>query len=128
MLQTFKTKIKMKRHLLSQYNSLEEIMKFLKPKTDLELSIVQDGWITDGSLSITPGKKCILIKQSATAGAKINLLESSIVDVYPVPPSNFINSITQRGILAIIVNMIISGSQNKIAEEVENILLEIQKN
>ncbi len=118
----------MKRHLLSQYNSLEEIMKFLKPKTDLELSIVQDGWITDGSLSITPGKKCILIKQSATAGAKINLLESSIVDVYPVPPSNFINSITQRGILAIIVNMIISGSQNKIAEEVENILLEIQKN
>ncbi|CAZ97511.1 hypothetical protein Q4603_18830 [Zobellia galactanivorans] len=117
----------MKRHLLSQYNSLEEIMEFLKTKTDLTLSIVQDQWVTDGSLSITPGKKCILVKKSATAGAKINLLESSIVDVHPVPPSTFVNNMTQRGILAIVVHMIISGSQNKVAEEVEKLLLEIQK-
>jgi len=118
----------MKRKLSSQYNSLEEIMAYLKTKTDLELSIVQDQWITDGALSITPGKKCILVKQSVTAGAKVNLLESSIVDIHPVPPSNFINNLTQRGLLAMIVHTIISGSQNKVAEEIENSLLEIQNN
>lgn len=117
----------MKRHLLSEYNSLETIKEYLKTKTDLELSIVQDQWITDGSTSLTPGKKCILVKKSATAGAKVNLLESSIVDIQPVPPSSFINTLTQRGVVAFVVHQIISGSQNKIANDVEDILIQIQK-
>ncbi|MGD1840991.1 MAG: hypothetical protein ACFB0B_08865 [Thermonemataceae bacterium] len=116
----------MKRKLLAPYNSLEKILAFLETKTDLALSIVQDEWVTDGSLAITPGKKCILVKKSATAGAKINLLASNIVDIHPVPPSRFVNNMTQRGILAFIVHALISSSQNKIANEVENCLLEIQ--
>ncbi|MGG6231501.1 hypothetical protein [Tenacibaculum sp. SDUM215027] len=112
--------------LTNNYNSLEKINEFLKTKTQLEVSIVQDQWATDGELIITTKKKCILVKKSATAGAKINLLESNKIVINPVPPSNFINNMTQRGLLAVIVGAIISGGQNKIAQEVENHLLEIQ--
>lgn len=117
----------MKRHLLPQYNSLESIKDFLTPKTHYELSIVQDQWPTGGSLHITPGKKCILVKKNGTSGAKIDLLEQNIVDIHPVPPSNFINMLTQRGFIAFIVDLIISGGQQKVAEEVEQHLMQIQK-
>lgn len=110
----------------NDYNSLEKINEFLKTKTELEVSIVQDQWATDGELIITAGKKCVLVKKSATAGAKINLLESNTIEINPVPPSNFINNMTQRGLLAVIVDAIISGGQNKVAQEVANHLLEIQ--
>ncbi|WP_136467478.1 hypothetical protein [Flagellimonas onchidii] len=116
----------MKIRVLDHYNSLEKINEFLKTKTELEVSIVQDQWPTNGELMVTIGKKCVLIKKSATAGAKINLLESNTIEINPVPPSNYINNMTQRGLLAVIVDVIISGGQNKVAQEVENHLSEIQ--
>ena len=116
----------MKVKLQDKYNTLEDVMAYLKTKTNLELSIVQDEWLTDGAVMLTPGKKCILIKKSAFAGAKVNLLKSNVVDIHPVPPSNFVNNLTQRGFVALIVDAIISGSQNKVAKEVETYLLDVQ--
>ena len=60
----------------NNYNSLEKISVFLKTKTKLETSIVQDRWLTGDELKLTIGKKCILVKKSATAGAKINIPHS----------------------------------------------------
>jgi len=117
----------MKRKLKKDYTSLESIKNYLMTKTDMECSIVQDQWTTGDEMRLTPGKKCILIKKSGTAGAKVNLLESTIVDIHPVAPSNFINNLTQRGILAFIIHAVISGGQNTVANEVENYLIEIQE-
>ncbi|TPN81218.1 hypothetical protein [Aquimarina algicola] len=118
----------MKKHLQREYDSLEKIMSYLKSKTDLEISIKPDEWITDGSLMLTPGKKCIVVKKSATAGAKINIIDSSTIEIHPIPPSSFVNRATQRGILAIIMHAILLGSQEKIAKDVKNLLLDIQAN
>ncbi len=109
------------------YNSLEKIKQYLTSKTQMDLSIVQDQWVTDDSLTLTPGKQCLVVKKSGTAGAKVNVLESGTIDVHPIPPSTFINNLTQRGILALIVHNIISGSQKAVAKEVLSLLQEIKK-
>ncbi|MDY7395858.1 hypothetical protein UMM65_11430 [Aureibaculum sp. 2210JD6-5] len=75
---------------------------------------------------LTAGKQCVVVKKSGTAGAKVVLKENNIVDIKPIAPSTFMNTLTQRGIIAVIVHAIISGSQNKVADQVENYLLEIQ--
>ncbi len=118
----------MKRKVKAEYNSLESIKKFLTTKTDMECYICQDEWHSDGEITLTAGKQCLAIKKSGTAGAKIVLLDSNTIDIKPIAPSRFINTLTQRGILALIVHGVISGSQNKVAEEVEGYILEIQEN
>ena len=50
----------MKIKLTNDYNSLEMIKKFLETKTELEVSIVQDQWATDGELILTAGKNVFL--------------------------------------------------------------------
>ncbi|MEW7280549.1 hypothetical protein ABW636_18330 [Aquimarina sp. 2201CG1-2-11] len=117
----------MVRKLKAEYNSLERIQKFLSTKTDMECSIRPDEWVTDGKLILTPGKKCLVVKKSGAAGAKVEFKESTIVAIYPIAPSSFINSATQKGIVALIVHAIISGGQKAVAEEVENYLCEIQE-
>ena len=109
----------MEKYLSCPYDSLEAIMAYLKTKTDYELSIRPDEWITDGSLMLTPGKKCLVIKKSATAGAKINLIKANMIEVHPIPPSSFVNRLTQKGLLAIIIYQIIIGSQKQVAEEMK---------
>ncbi|MBW1297359.1 hypothetical protein [Aquimarina litoralis] len=116
----------MKKKLKSQYNSLEEIIKYLQTKTNYELSIKPDEWVTDGSLLLTPGKKCLVIKKSATAGAKINLISGSAIEIHPIPPSSVVNRITQKGLLAVIIYGLIIDSQRQVAEEVGKYLSEIQ--
>ncbi|WP_162556005.1 hypothetical protein [Reichenbachiella versicolor] len=116
----------MKMQLLKEYDSLEKIMEYLKGQMDYDISIEADQWITDGSLMLTIGKKCIIVKKSATAGAKIELLESSIIDIHPVTPHKFLDRALMRGILAMIVNSIISSSQVAVAQEVNNLLTEIE--
>ena len=118
----------MKRKLQPEYNSLENIKQFLKTKTSMDCSIQQDQWVDDGEMMLTAGKQCIVIKKSGTAGAKVVLKENNIVDIRPIAPSTYINTLTQRGILAMLIHAIISGSQNKVANEVENYLLKIQNN
>ena len=118
----------MKRKLQPEYNSLENIKQFLKTKTSMDCSIQQDQWVDDGEMMLTAGKQCIVIKKSGTAGAKVVLKENNIVDIRPIAPSTYINTLTQRGILAMLIHAIISGSQNKVANEVENYLLEIKNN
>ncbi|WP_117879635.1 hypothetical protein [Aureibaculum luteum] len=118
----------MKRKLQPEYNSLENIKQFLMTKTSMDCSIQQDQWFDDGQVMLTARKQCIVIKESGTAGAKVVLKENNIVDIRPIAPSTYINTLTQRGIVAMLIHAIISGSQNKVANEVENYLLEIQNN
>ena len=118
----------MVRKLKAAYNSLESLQKFISTKTDMECYICQDEWFTDGKLILTPGEKCVVVKKSDAAGAKIEFKESTIVAIHPIAPSRFINMVTaKRGILALVVHTIISGGQKTVAEEVENYLLEIQE-
>lgn len=110
------------------YNSLEKVSEFLKTKTNLEVSVTQDVWATGDELMLKAGKKCILIKKSATAGAKINMLDSSELEINPIAPSGFIHNMTHRGILAVIIDMIISKGQNEVVQEVKHHLSKIQNN
>lgn len=112
----------------NDYNSLEKISEFLKTKSNLEISVTQDVWATGDELTLTTGKKCILIKKSATAGAKINILESNELEINPIAPNSFIYNMTHRGLLAVIIDAVISGGQDKIVQEIKNHLLEIQNN
>ncbi|MEN7551297.1 hypothetical protein AAG747_25490 [Rapidithrix thailandica] len=113
----------MKRKLKQEYNTLESIKDFLATKTSLECFIALDEWIFD---EIRVSRKCVVVKKSGIAGAKVVFEEANIVDIQPIAPSRFINTLTMRGLLAMIIQFIISGAQNKVAEEVENHLLEIQ--
>lgn len=115
----------MKRKLKQEFNSLENIREFLETKTDLECSVTVDKWYTDHFLT---GSNCVLIKKSGTAGAKVVLLEDNIINIAPVAPSSFIHNASLRGFVAIIVHALISGSQNEVATEIENHLLEISLN
>ena len=119
--------IKIEKDLSSEYSSLEKIMGFLKTKTEYIVSIEPDEWITDGGLMLTPGKKCIVIKKNATTGAKVNVIESSKIEIHSVTPSSFMNRMVQKGLLAIIIYGIIEGGQKKVAEEVANYFEEIVK-
>ena len=118
----------MKRKLKSEFCTLESIKNFISSKTKMECSVQQDQWFNDGQLALTEGKQCVVIKKSGTAGAKVVLKENNIIDIRPIAPSRFVNSLTQRGIIAIVIHALISGSQNKVANEVENYLIEIQNN
>lgn len=115
----------MKKYLSSEYDSLEKIVEYLKTKTTYNVSIEPDEWITDGSLILTPGKKCIVIKKNGTTGAKVNILEKSTIEIHPVAPSSFINKMVQKGILAIIIYQIIIGGQKNVVKEVEEYLMDL---
>ena len=108
------------------YNSLEKISEFLKTKTEFETSVNQDVWATGDELRLTAGKKCVLVKKSATAGAKINMVGANKLEINPIAPSSFIHNMTHRGVLAVIIDAIISKGQNEVVREIENHLLEIQ--
>ncbi|RZS93175.1 hypothetical protein [Aquimarina brevivitae] len=109
----------MKIKVENQFKTLEEIVAHLKNKTEYEISIRPDEWLTDDSWMLTPGKKCVVVKKSATAGAKIEFVNDNTIEVNPIAPSSFINRVVQNGIIAFIVYGIIIGSQKQVAKEVE---------
>jgi len=118
----------MKRKLKQEFNSLEHIKEFLETKTDLECSVTMDKWVTMDKRTISAKDNCVLVKKSGSAGAKVVLLDDNIINIQAVAPSTFIHNSTLKGFVAIIVRALISGSQNEVATEVENHLLEISLN
>jgi hypothetical protein len=113
----------MVRRLKQEFSDLEKVQAFLQRKSDMSCSIEVDQWV---DTIISAKNKCLLIKKSATAGAKIVMIEPTVVDIQPVPPSTFLNSF-RRGISAIILNALLEPGQIKVANEVESWLLEIEQ-
>ncbi|MEM6274616.1 MAG: hypothetical protein AAF735_05185 [Myxococcota bacterium] len=116
----------MKRKVRADHYSLEAIRDFLTSKTPWRCSIEIDQWPTDGQWMIDRHAKCVVVKKSATAGAKVVLIGDSLIDIRPIAPSNFFNALTQRGLLAFLVHWIIKWGQHAVAEEVEQKLMALE--
>ncbi len=124
----------MKDKLQKQYGSLESIKQFLETKTDYQVTIVPDGWHSKEIKLFKTVDKCILIKKSNSAGATVNLSNDNVINVRPVPPGSYLNTLTaaaRQGVfkldIGIIVHHFISKSQEKIANEIATILSEIKE-
>jgi|GEM_PF-5339292 len=116
----------MKLKLLPPYDSLGKIERFLKTRTNLQCSIQLDQWPDEGELMLNTAKQCLVIKKNGWIGAKIVLKTPTIVDVKPIAPNTFVNTLTQKGIFAFFVRSVISGPQYRVAHQIENYLVEIQ--
>ena len=113
----------MLRKVRAQFGTLEELKEFIEGKdASLKCSIQVDQWV---DTIVTASKKCLVIKKTATAGAKIAIVEPGVIDVSPIAPSTFINSF-RRGISAIILSLIISPIQKKVAYQVDSWIKEIE--
>lgn len=124
----------MKHKLQRQYSSLESIKQFLETKTDYQVKIVPDGWHTKDVKLFKTVNKCVLIKKSNSAGATISLSDDNVINIRPVPPGNYMNTLTaaaRHGVLrfniGIIVHHFISKSQREVANEITNLLSEIKE-
>lgn len=113
----------MLRKINPQFASLDDVKSYVESKnTDFTYSIQVDQWV---ETFVQASNKCVVIKKSATAGAKIVMVEPGVIDVVPIAPSTFFNSF-RRGIGAIVLDLIIAGGQNKVANEVDGWMKEIE--
>ncbi|CAN5172342.1 hypothetical protein BH09BAC5_BH09BAC5_13500 [soil metagenome] len=113
----------MVRKIKSEFATLEKLQHFISPKaTELKCSIEVDQWV---DTFVNGTDKCLVVKKSGTAGAKIVFVEPGVVDIVPIAPSSYINGF-RRGIVAMILSMIISSSQHKIANQVDCWIKEIE--
>ncbi len=116
----------MKRRLKNKFYYLDVIQEHLSTNTMYKCSIVQDEWFTNGEMVKIRGKKCVLVRKNNIYGAKVEILGDQIVEINPVIPSRFVNTLTQRGLLAILIRMLISPGQKQVAIEVGNCLMQLE--
>lgn len=113
----------MLRKVKAQFSTLEELKSYIESKdASLKCSIQVDQWV---DTIISASKKCLVIKKTAIAGAKIAIVEPGVVDILPIAPSTFIDSF-RRGILAVILSLIISPGQQKVANQVDDWIKEVE--
>lgn len=116
----------MRRMIHPERASLAAIKRHLEQSLKMTCTIRQDQWLVDGEIRITPGRVCVVVHKNPIAGAKVNLVEPGVVDIRPIAPSTFVNMATQRGLLALIIHLLIRGFQNRVAESVEDALLQLE--
>jgi hypothetical protein len=108
----------------SNYDSLDKVMAFLKPKTSYNCSQEYNTWEVATGSEIP---KCILVKKSAMIGLKIDFSNQNTLKIMPVVPSKFLVSFTEgKGIAPPIVRALLSGGQKKLVNEVSEKLVDIQ--
>lgn len=112
----------------SDYNSLENILVFLKEESDYECSIDYDSWDvrTDANGQM---EKCVLIKKSGMHGMKLHFLNDNTLQLSYIIPNKMMNAYfgksqkARKDILEIIggvvKNLLLSSAQKKAFEEME---------
>jgi len=118
----------------NEYNSLDAILAYLKKDSSYECAEVYDSWDvrTDPNGQM---EKCILIKKSAMHGMKLYFLNTNVLKLTYIIPNKLMNAYfgksekRHRGILeiigGIIKNALLSGSQKKAFNEMEQPILKI---
>lgn len=113
------------RKILPAFDNLDKLKAFIDGKAagTYTTSIQIDQWV---DYMVNANHKCIVVRKSATAGAKIVFVEPHVVDILPIAPGSFFSSF-RRGIGAFVVHLFINGGQWKVAHQVEEWILDIQQ-
>ncbi|UYQ94381.1 hypothetical protein MKQ68_04665 [Chitinophaga horti] len=113
------------RKVLPAFDNLDKLKSFIDNKSGgaFNTSIQIDQWV---DYIVDANKRCLVIKRSASAGAKVVFVEPNVVDIQPIAPGQFFSSF-RRGIPAFVVHLFISGGQWKVAHQVEEWILDIQQ-
>ncbi|WP_295119369.1 hypothetical protein [uncultured Chitinophaga sp.] len=113
------------RKVLPAFDNLDKLKVFIDSKSGgaYATSIAIDQWV---DFVVNANQRCLVIKKSAAAGAKVVFVEPNVVDILPIAPSTFFSSF-RRGMAAFVVNLFINGGQWKVAHQVEEWILEIQQ-
>lgn len=113
----------MLRKIKPQYNTLEELKHYVEQKDpSLQCKIEIDQWV---DTLVKASNKCLVIKKSATAGAKIILVEPHVVGVEGIMPGHFFNNF-RRGIVAMALDIFTASGRNQIANQVDGWMKEIE--
>lgn len=113
----------MLRKIKPQFASLEELKSYVESKDQaVKCSIEVDQWV---DTIVLAANKCLVVKQSATAGAKIVIVEPGVIATSPIAPGTFFNSF-RRGVAAIVLDLIIAPGQKKVALQVDGWMKEIE--
>ncbi|MGV6861160.1 MAG: hypothetical protein ACWA41_05280 [Putridiphycobacter sp.] len=122
-------------NLKSDYNSLENVLSFLKSKTNYDCSLDYDIWDlrTDANGQM---EKCVVIKKSNMHGAKAYITPQNELSISYIIPNKVMNAYfgksqkARKGILDIVAggikNIALAGSQKKAFEEISSNLDEIK--
>lgn len=119
----------------NEYNTLDKVVDFLKNKSNYESSIEYDIWEmrtdTNGQM-----EQCVVIKKSAMHGMKVYFSNENSLKMTYIIPNKIMNAYfgksvkIRRNILEIIAEAIsqalLSGSQKKAFEEMEQIFNEVK--
>jgi len=117
-----------------EYNTLDNLLNFLKSESSFECSKDYDSWDvrTDSNGHM---KKCVIVKKSGMHGIKVYFSKENVLKMNYIIPSKFLNAYfgksqeRRRSIFEVITGMIrqalLSGSQKKAFEEIEQVFNKI---
>jgi len=113
----------MLRRIKPEYSSLESLKSFVEIKdSSLTCTIEIDQWVDS---IVKASNKCLVIKKSATTGAKIVLVEPGVADVWGIIPNHFLNNF-RRGILAVLLGWFTKSANVEMANTVDGWMHEIE--
>lgn len=97
------------------YNSLDKLLNYVKPKTNYTCTKTDNTW-EDFTIKFD---KCVLIKKNTFYAIKVDFVNKNTIKLEPVIPSSYFRNFAKgRGFTPIITNLLISGKQKSMLNEV----------
>ncbi len=104
----------------NKVDSLEKLLEELTQNNDYSYKIRRDMWSDD----FISHKKCIVVRKTATCGAKIRFLEPNVLEILAIRPSSWLST---QGIIGSIIDLVVEKQQEEVVMNTVNDIKNINR-